>query len=96
MAKLSPKERYDQRLKMIHGHMYLTAIIDWYSRKIMGWEFSDTLETVLVLENVQNAVGRFGTPAILNSDQCCQFTSTEYKDLLNSLHIRQSMDGKSR
>lgn len=83
-------------IKMAHGHMYLTAIIDWYSRKIMGWELSDTLETAPVLEAVRSAVDRFGTPAILNSDQGSQFTAAEYKALLKSLHIRQSMDGKSR
>lgn len=83
-------------IKMAHGHMYLTAIIDWYSRKLMGWELSDTLDTAPVLEAVRDAVERFGTPAILNSDQGSQFTAAEYKALLKSLHIRQSMDGKSR
>lgn len=83
-------------IKMQHGHMYLTAIIDWFSREIMGWELSDTLETAPVLDAVRAAVERFGTPAILNSDQGCQFTSDDYKALLKSLDIRQSMDGKSR
>lgn len=83
-------------IKMQHGHMYLTAIIDWFSRKIMGWELSDTLETAPVLDAVRTAVERFGTPAILNSDQGSQFTSAEYKSLLQSLDIRQSMDGRSR
>ena len=83
-------------IRMQHSHMYLTAIIDWYSRKIMSWKLSDTLETAPVLEAVQEAVERFGIPAILNSDQGCQFTSAEYKTLLHSLDIRQSMDGKSR
>ena len=83
-------------IKMQHGHMYLTAIIDWFSRKIMGWELSDTLETAPVLDAVRTAVERFGTPAILNSDQGSQFTSDDYKALLKSLDIRQSMDGKSR
>ena len=81
---------------MQRGHMYLTAIIDWFSRKIMGWELSDALETAPVLEAVQSAVERFGIPAILNSDQGSQFTRMEYKTLLRSLSIRQSMDGKSR
>ena len=76
--------------------MYLTAIIDWFSRKIMGWELSDTLETAPVLEAVQSAVERFGIPAIFNSDQGSQFTRMEYKTLFSSLSIRQSMDGKSR
>lgn len=83
-------------IKIQHGHMYLTAIIDWFSRKIMGWELSDTLETTLVLDAVRTAVERFGTPAILNSDQGSQFTDKDYKGLLRSLDIRQSMDGKSR
>ena len=83
-------------IKMPHGHMYLTAIIDWFSRKIMSWELSDSLETAPVLDTVRNAVARYGTPAILNSDQGSQFTSAEYKALLKSLGIRQSMDGKSR
>lgn len=83
-------------IKMGRSHMYLTAIIDWYSRKIMGWNLSDTLETAPVLDTVRHAVERFGAPAILNSDQGSQFTSAEYKALLSSLGIRQSMDGKSR
>ena len=72
--------------------MYLTAIIDWYSRKIMGWELSDTLDTRPVLAAVKNAVDKYGTPAIINSDQGSQFTSDDYKQLLRKLGIRQSMD----
>lgn len=83
-------------IKLFNTHMYLTAIIDWYSRKIMGWKLSDTLCTEPVLETVQNAVDKYGTPAIINSDQGSQFTSAEYKALLKKLHIRQSMDGRSR
>ena len=75
--------------------MYLTAIIDCFSRKIVGWSLSDTLDTKPVLETVQTAVETFGAPGILNSDQGSQFTSTAYKQLLASLHIRQSMDGKA-
>lgn len=83
-------------IKLFDTHMYLTAIIDWYSRKIMGWKLSDTLCTEPVLEVVQEAVNKFGTPAIINSDQGAQFTSDDYKTLLKRLHIRQSMDGRSR
>ena len=83
-------------IKMKRRHMYLTAIIDWYSRKIVGWKLSDTLETAPVLETVREAVEHNGVPAIINSDQGSQFTSDDYKALLRSLHIRQSMDGKSR
>ena len=98
-------------IRMKRHHMYLTAIIDWYSRKIVGWRLSDTLETAPVLKTVREAVKRNGVLAIINSDQGSQFTSDEaiinsdqgsqftsddYKSLLKSLHIRQSMDGKSR
>ena len=51
------------------SHMYLTAIIDWYSRFIVGWELSDTLDTAPVLEAVKKAIATHGTPAIINSDQ---------------------------
>lgn len=83
-------------IKLSRSHMYLTAIIDWYSKKIVGWNLSDTLGIQPVLDAVHNAVDKFGTPAILNSDQGVQFTSNEYKQLLRDLHIQQSMDGKSR
>lgn len=81
-------------IKMAHSHMYLTAIIDWYSRKIVGWNLSDTLDTAPVIEAMKSAVESEGSPAICNSDQGPQFTSDEYKSLLKSLGIRQSMDGK--
>lgn len=83
-------------IKMHRSHMYLTAVIDWFSRKIVGWTLSETLDTQPVLEAVRNAVEQYGTPAILNSDQGSQFTSGPYKELLKELRIRQSMDGKSR
>ena len=62
----------------------------------MGWELSDTLSTAPVLTAIRRAVEKYGTPAIINSDQGSQFTSNEYKGLLKELQIRQSMDGKSR
>ena len=83
-------------IRMSRSHMYLTAVIDWYSRKIVGWNLSDTLGVQSVTEVIRNAVERYGIPAIINSDQGSQFTSNEYKELLKELHIRQSMDGKSR
>ena len=83
-------------IPMPMGHMYLTAIIDWYSRKIVGHYLSDTLDTESVIHTVKEAVATHGITAILNSDQGCQFTSAEYKTLLKSLQIRQSMDGRSR
>jgi putative transposase len=76
---------------------YMTEMnIDCFSRKIVGWNLSDTLDTSPVQETVQEAVNNYGTPGILNSDQGSQFTSTAYKQLLASLNIRQSMDEKER
>jgi len=78
-----------------YGFLYLTAIIDWYSRCIVGWEVDDTLDTRMVINAVKKAL-RVAKPEILNSDQGCQFTSQEYIDFLKEQGIRQSMDGKSR
>lgn len=78
-----------------HGFLYLTAIIDWYSRCIVGWELDDTLDTRACIQACQKAF-RTAKPEILNSDQGCQFTSAEYKALLSENKIIQSMDGKSR
>lgn len=83
-------------IKMNRNHMYLTAVIDWYSRRIVGWNLSDTLDTSYIIEAIQNAIDKNGVPGIINSDQGSQFTSTEYKAFLKENSIRQSMDGKSR
>lgn len=83
-------------IKMAHGHMYLTAIIDWYSRYIVGYALSDTLDTAPVLAAVKDATERYGVPAIINSDQGSQFTSEEYTGYLKGMKIKQSMDGKAR
>ena len=81
---------------MGRSHMYLTAIIDWMSRRIVGWELSDTLETAPVLDCLKRANNEFGLPAIVNSDQGSQFTSDVYKLYLTSKKTRQSMDGRGR
>lgn len=78
-----------------HGFLYLTAIIDWYSRCIVGWEIDDTLDTRMVITALSKAL-RTATPEIINSDQGTQFTSDEYRSFLKEAGIRQSMDGKSR
>jgi putative transposase len=83
-------------IKMGKSNMYLTAIIDWYSRYLVGWALSDTLDTAPVLEAVTTAISKYGKPDIINSDQGSQFTSTEYVEHLKSNHIQQSMDGKGR
>lgn len=83
-------------IKMGRKHMYLTAIIDWCSRKIVGWNLADALDTLYVIKAVKDAIESHGCPSIINSDQGCQFTSLEYKRVLEEHHILQSMDGKSR
>ena len=77
------------------GFLYLTAVIDWRSRCIVGWEVDDTLDTRMVINALKKAF-KVAKPVILNSDQGCQFTSNEYMSFLKDNHIRQSMDGKSR
>jgi putative transposase len=83
-------------IKLRHGHMYLTAIIDWYSRFVVGWELSDTLDTAPVLQAMKKAINAYGVPGIINSDQGSQFTSADYTGFLKAQGIRQSMDGKAR
>ena len=83
-------------IPMSGTHMYLTAIIDWFSRYILGWELSDTLDTAPVLDCVKQAVDKHGQPAILNSDQGTQFTSNAYIFYLQNQMIRQSMNGRGR
>lgn len=83
-------------IPMKRGHMYLTAIIDWHSRLIVGWTLSDTLEATAVVETVKRAIAQHGVPSIINSDQGSQFTSEIYVELLKTQRIKQSMDGKAR
>jgi putative transposase len=83
-------------IRMGRGHMYLTAIIDWYSRYIIGWELSDTLDSAPVLAAVKDAIRQYGKPEIINSDQGSQFSSDDYTSYLKVEGVRQSMDGKAR
>jgi putative transposase len=79
------------------GHAYLCAVMDWYSRKVLGWAVSNTMETGLCLEALENALTATGrVPEIFNTDQGCQFTSAEWTGRLLDLGIQISMDGKGR
>ena len=82
-------------IRLKHGFVYLTAIIDWHSRLIVGWELDDTLSTAMVIRAVDKAF-KVAKPEILNSDQGSQFTSHEYINHIESKGIKISMDGKSR
>jgi len=81
-------------IPMRRGFLYLFAVIDWYSRRVLAWRLSNTLTTDFCLEAVQEAIHRHGPPEIFNTDQGCQFTSGEFTGLLKSHDIRISMDGK--
>ena len=82
-------------IPMKHGFLYLTAIIDWYSRCIVGWDIDDTLDTTMVINACKKAF-KVARPLIINSDQGSQFTSDKYIEFIRDNGIRQSMDGKSR
>lgn len=82
-------------IRLNHGFVYLTAIIDWYSRCIVGWDIDDSLSTTMVLKALEKAFA-VAEPLILNSDQGSQFTGHEYIELLKQEKIQISMDGKSR
>ena len=82
-------------IPMKHGFLYLTAIIAWYSRCIVGWDVDDTLDTTMVINACKKAF-KVAKPLIINSDQGSQFTSDKYIEFIRDNGIRQSMDGKSR
>jgi len=83
-------------IPMRRGFMYLFAVMDWYSRKILSWELSNTLDTAFCLKGLARAVVAYGCPEIVNTDQGCQFTSELWRDYLVQNGIRQSMDGRGR
>lgn len=83
-------------VKLLKGFAYLVAIIDWFSRYVVSWELSDTLEIEFCLNNLRRALS-VGTPNIHNSDQGSHFTSQRYIDILdNQESIKISMDGRGR
>lgn len=82
-------------IRLKHGWLYLVAIMDWFSRYVVSWELSQTLELPFVLEAVERAL-QMGKPEIFNSDQGSHFTSPKYIELLLKNHIKISMDSKGR
>ena len=81
-------------IPMRRGFIYLVAVIDWYSRKVLSWRISNTLTTDFCLDAVREALTHYGKPKIFNTDQGSQFTSLEFTQLLKDNEIRISMDGK--
>jgi putative transposase len=78
------------------GYAYLCAVIDWHSRYVLAWEFSNTLDASFCTRAVARAVAAHGTPEIFNTDQGCQFTSAEFTQPLLARGVKLSMDGKGR
>lgn len=82
-------------IRLPKGFCYLVAIIDWYSRYVVHWELSPTLEIPFCLDNITRAL-ETGTPTIHNSDQGSHFTSPQYTDVLKTNNVLISMDGRGR
>jgi putative transposase len=81
-------------IPMRRGFVYLVAVMDWVSRRVLAWRLSNTLTTDFCLDAVRDALARWGRPAIFNTDQGSQFTSGEFTGLLQANGIAISMDGK--
>jgi putative transposase len=79
---------------MARGFIYLAAVLDWFTRRVLAWRVSITLEADFCIEAVEEALARHGTPEIFNTDQGSQFTSTEFIKVLAAREIKISMDGK--
>ena len=79
---------------MNHGFIYLVAIIDWYSRKVLSWKISISMDVSFCTQALQEAIDQYGTPEIFNTDQGSQFTSTIFTNMLDANNIRISMDGR--
>jgi putative transposase len=83
-------------IPMRRGFMYLFAIMDWYSRKILAWELSNTVDVEFCLKCLIRALQDYGVPGIMNTDQGCQFTSDKWIKCLKDANVTISMDGKGR
>lgn len=83
-------------LPMAHGFLYLVAILDVFSRKVLAFRLSNTMTADFCVEALQEALAKFGTPEIFNTDQGSQFTSAEWTDVLDEARVAISMDGKGR
>lgn len=82
-------------IKLLHGFIYLTVILDWYSRYVISWKLSETLENIFCIEALQEAL-EINVPEIHNSDQGVQYTSNDYIAVLEEAKAKISMDGRGR
>jgi len=83
-------------IRLDQGFVYLTAIMDWHSRKVLAWRLSNSLTSDFCREAIKEAIDRHGTPDIFNSDQGSQYTSTSFTQVLKDHGVKMSMDGKGR
>ena len=81
-------------IPMARGFVYLAAVVDWFSRRVLAWRLSITLEAAFCIEALEEALARYGRPEIFNTDQGSQFTSTAFTEVLHKHEIAISMDGK--
>jgi putative transposase len=83
-------------VRLPHGCVYLVAVIDWYSRKVLAWRVSNTLDSSFCVDGLEQALRVYGAPEIFNSDQGCQFTSEAFTGKLREHGVAISMDGRGR
>jgi putative transposase len=83
-------------IPMARGFVYLVAVMDWFSRRVLAWRLSITMEADFCVEALREAMARHGRPEIFNTDQGVQFTSAAFVETLETAGIRVSMDGKGR
>jgi putative transposase len=83
-------------IPMHRGFMYLIAVMDWSTRKVLSWRLSNTLDTRFCVEALKEALFKYGAPEIFNTDQGCQFTSEAFTSVLKTWNVKISMDGKGR
>ena len=83
-------------IPMRRGFLYLVAVMDWSTRKVLSWRVSNTMEVDFCIEALEEAMDVFGRPAIFNSDQGSQFTSPRFTEVLIAAGVRISMDGRGR
>jgi putative transposase len=83
-------------IPMRHGYLYLTAVIDWYSRYVLSWEISNSMDSGFCIVALERAMESAAQPEIFNTDQGSQFTSKEFTQVLQRSNIAISMDGKGR
>jgi len=83
-------------LPVLKGHFYRVAIMDWFSRKVLAWRISNTLDVQFCLEALHEALAHYGNPEIFNSDQGSQFTSNSFTGCLKAKEVQISMDGRGR